>query len=167
MSELRKPVLAGGCQCGAIRYALYSQPDRAGICHCRMCQKAVGGPFKPWANVRAENFAWTRGRPGIFRSSSAAERGFCQRCGTPLTFAYLKRPDSISVTIGSLDTPGAVQLTQVEGIESRLANFDPGVLARLEAHTTNQSSPPEDLSRIVNYQHPDHDTPPDWHSPPG
>ncbi|HEY7577487.1 MAG TPA: GFA family protein [Acetobacteraceae bacterium] len=165
MSEQRKPVLTGGCQCGAIRYAVYSQPDRAGICHCRMCQKAVGGPFKPWANVRVENFAWTRGHPETFRSSSAAERGFCPRCGTPLYFAYLKRPDSISVTVGSLDTPGAVRLTQVDGIESRLANFDPALLARLQARTTSEGSPPEDLSRIVNCQHPDHDTPPDWHPP--
>jgi hypothetical protein len=130
-----------------------------------MCQKAVGGPFKTWANVRVENFAWTRGSPGKFRSSSAAERGFCPRCGTPLYFAYVKRPETISVTIGSLDTPGAVRLTQVDGIESRLANFDPSVLATLQAHTTSEANPPEDLSRIVNYQHPDHDTPPDWHAP--
>jgi hypothetical protein len=130
-----------------------------------MCQKAVGGPFKTWANVRVENFAWTRGSPGKFRSSSAAERGFCPSCGTPLYFAYVKRPETISVTIGSLDTPGAVRLTQVDGIESRLANFDPSVLATLQAHTTSEANPPEDLSRIVNYQHPDHDTPPDWHAP--
>jgi hypothetical protein len=129
-----------------------------------MCQKAVGGPFKTWANVRVENFAWTRGSPGKFRSSSAAERGFCPSCGTPLYFAYVKRPETISVTIGSLDTPGAVRLTQVDGIESRLANFDPSVLATLQAHTTSEANPPEDLSRIVNYQHPDHDTPPDWHA---
>jgi hypothetical protein len=58
-----------------------------------------------------------------------------------------------------------VRLTQVDGIESRLANFDPALLARLQARTTSEGSPPEDLSRIVNCQHPDHDTPPDWHPP--
>jgi len=165
MSEQRKPVLTGGCQCGAVRYALYAMPERAGICHCRMCQKAVGGPFKPWANVRVDDFAWTRGTPGKFRSSSAAERGFCQRCGTPLFFAYVKRPESISMTVGSLDTPGAVRLTQVDGIESRLANFDPLLLAGLPSRPTSEGDPPEDLARIVNYQHPDRDTPADWHAP--
>ncbi len=167
MSEQRPPVLTGGCQCGAIRYALYTQPDRAGICHCRMCQKAVGSPFNTWANVRVENFAWTRGRPATFRSSSAAGRGFCPRCGTPLCFAYVKRPESISISIGSLDTPGVVQLTQIDGIEGRQANFDPAVLASLPARPTSEGSPPEDLSRIVNFQHPDHETPPDWHPPTG
>ena len=167
MSEQRPPVLTGGCQCGAIRYALYTQPDRAGICHCRMCQKAVGSPFNTWANVRVENFAWTRGRPATFASSSAAGRGFCPRCGTPLCFAYVKRPELISISIGSLDTPGVVQLTQIDGIEGRQANFDPAVLASLPARPTSEGSPPEDLSRIVNFQHPDHETPPDWHPPIG
>jgi hypothetical protein len=155
MSGQRKPVLTGGCQCGAVRYALFSTPERAGICHCRMCQKAVGGPFSAWANVPMENFAWTRGAPGTFRSSSAAERGFCQGCGTPLYFAYAERPESISVSIGSLDTPAAVRLMEVEGSESRLANFGPTVLAALPVHATSEGSAP---TRITNYQHPDHDT---------
>jgi hypothetical protein len=162
MSEQRKPVLTGGCQCGAVRYALYRQPERAGICHCRMCQKAVGGPFEAWANVAMDDFAWTRGVPGRFRSSTAGERGFCRECGTPLFFAYVRRPASISLTIGSLDTPAAVPLTRIDGIESRLANFDPAHLAALPTHTTSEGSPPEDLSRIVVYQHPDHDTPSEW-----
>jgi hypothetical protein len=159
MSEQRKPVLTGGCQCGAVRYALFSMPDRAGICHCRMCQKAVGGPFKAWANVRMENFAWTRGAPDTFRSSSAAERGFCPRCGTPLYFAYIKRPGSISMTIGSLDTPTAVTLDEVDGIEARWVTCDPAMLAGLPQRRTGEAGAPEDLSRIEVYQHPDHDTP--------
>ena len=37
--------LTGGCQCGRVRYALSVVPDDVSVCHCRMCQKAVGGPF--------------------------------------------------------------------------------------------------------------------------
>jgi hypothetical protein len=165
MSGQRKPALTGGCQCGAVRYVLYAEPQRSGVCHCRMCQKAVGGPFMAWAAVRMEDFAWTRGAPGRFLSSSAAERGFCPRCGTPLCFAYVKRPGLINVTIGSLDAPASVRLTQVDGIESRLANFDPAALAATPARATDQASQPEDLSRITIYQHPDHDTPADWRPP--
>jgi hypothetical protein len=93
MSEQRKPVLTGGCQCGAVRYALFAKPERTGICYCRMCQKAVGGPFFAWAAVDEDDIAWTHGAPAQFASSSAADRGFCARCGTPLTFRYRKRPD--------------------------------------------------------------------------
>ncbi len=165
MSEQRQPVLTGGCQCGAVRYALFAPPTRAGVCHCRMCQKAVGGPFTTWANVPMADFAWTRGTPGRFRSSSAAERGFCQDCGTPLFFAYIRRPGSISMSVGSLDTPEAVTLSQVDGIEGRWASL--AQLAALPAHRTSEASAPEDLSRITNFQHPDYDTPPDWHAPGG
>ena len=165
MSDQRKPVLTGGCQCGAIRYALYAQPDRAGVCYCRMCQKAVGGPFTAWANVRRDNFAWTRGQPAAFRSSSAAERGFCPSCGTPIYFAYTKRPATISLSLGSLDTPDAVRLSEVHGTESKLPAFDLPSLRGVPTIRTGEGNPPEDLSRITSYQHPDHDTPPDWRPP--
>ena len=69
------------------------------------------------------------------------------------------------MTIGSLDTPTAVRLTQVDGAESRLANFDPAVLAALPIRATSEGSAPEDLSLVTTYQHPDHDTPPDWQAP--
>jgi hypothetical protein len=42
-----KRILSGGCQCGAIRYRLTATPERVHLCHCRMCQKAVGVPLEP------------------------------------------------------------------------------------------------------------------------
>ena len=114
----RRPVLTGGCQCGAVRYALYAEPD-ADICHCRMCQKAVGNVFMAVAGVPLQHFAWTRGEPAVYRSSSAAERGFCRDCGTPLTFRYVAK-DSINVTLGSLDEPAKAKPTKQHGIESRV-----------------------------------------------
>jgi len=36
MVEERRPVMTGGCQRGAVRYALYAEPTGASICHCRM-----------------------------------------------------------------------------------------------------------------------------------
>ena len=38
-------ILTGGCQCGALRYHVAAGPAFASICHCRMCQRATGGPF--------------------------------------------------------------------------------------------------------------------------
>ncbi len=98
-----EPTMTGGCQCGAVRYALFETPEST-VCHCRMCQKAVGGPFAAFCKVHTACFAWTRGDPASFQSSSAAERHFCAACGTPLTFRYLDG-DAIEVTTGSLDTP--------------------------------------------------------------
>ena len=123
MKDQRKPLLSGGCQCGAIRYALYAVPEKVHLCHCRMCQKAVGGPFAALAPVRQRDFAWTQGTPSEFPSSERAARGFCPSCGTPLSFRYVES-DWIDVTIGSLDDPGAAPPELHYGVESKVGWFD-------------------------------------------
>ncbi len=164
MSDPSRPtVLAGGCQCGAVRYALYAAPQGTHICHCRMCQKAVGGPFAPLAPVQLADFAWTRGTPATFLSSSEAARDFCAACGTPLTFRYLGSA-WIDVTIGSLDHPERAAPERQYGIESRQPWF--ATLAGLPASSTAESMQPERQRALVCYQHPDHDTPDGWRPPP-
>ena len=56
MTEKRARVHTGGCQCGAVRYALLAEPYDPHICHCRMCQKAFGGPFAPFAVIDVMDF---------------------------------------------------------------------------------------------------------------
>lgn len=154
----RTPLMTGGCQCGAVRYALFSAPDTT-LCHCRMCQKAAAGPFGVFSKVPMADFAWTRGQPATFRSSSIAARGFCAACGTPLFFRYLDG-DWIEVTAGSLDRPGDARPVLQYGIEGRLSWLD-GIGA-LPAVTTEENMAAERRERIVRFQHPDHDTPDDW-----
>jgi hypothetical protein len=154
MSETRQPVLTGGCQCGAVRYALLAPPTHASICHCRMCQKASGNLFAAFTGVRCAELAWTRGEPGIFRSSELVERGFCRDCGTPLSFRYLDT-DRISVTIGSLDDPRGIVIEEQFGIESRLPSF--ATLAALPGHESDEGEPPERIAKMASRQHPDHD----------
>jgi len=119
-ADSRTPVATGGCQCGAIRYAFYAPLENAHVCHCRMCQRATGGIFAALAGGRPENFAWTRGTPAFFASSSLAKRAYCRDCGTPLTFKYDTPEARMYVTIGSLDHPERVELVKQYGIESRL-----------------------------------------------
>ena len=104
MSNACTPLHTGGCQCGAVRYALYAEPTNPHVCHCRMCQKAFGNAFAPLAGVPLSDFAWVRGQLAIYRSSEMAERGFCRDCGTPLSFRYVDK-DRISISLGSLDDP--------------------------------------------------------------
>jgi len=161
MTETRKPLFSGGCQCGARRYALYAEPYGAHICHCRMCQKAVGGPFAALAVVKLDDFAWTRGAPETFMSSQRVARRFCPDCGTPLTFQDLDA-DRINFTISSLDRPAGVAPTFQMGIESRMPWFE--TLPGLTAHRTEDLETPERLASIESRQHPDRDTetwPPD------
>jgi len=155
----RTPVLEGGCQCGAIRYRLTATPQRVHLCHCRMCQKAMGNAFGAFAPVRVKDFAWTRGMPASFASSSLADRYFCARCGTPLGFHY-HDGEWIAVTIGSLDRPQDVAPEKHFGVESRLGWLQK--LADLPTETILSAMPDEQKAKLINYQHPDHETPPEW-----
>src|SRR5215475_4277805 len=120
MSEVRPPAATGGCQCGAVRYALYVAPQNSHVCHCRMCQRATGGVFAALAGAPKADFAWTKGEPAVFASSNVASRAYCRNCGTPLSFSYNMPEARFYVTIGSLDDPGAVPIERQYGIESRL-----------------------------------------------
>ena len=154
MATDRKLVLTGGCQCGAVRFAVYAGPVKIGLCHCRMCQKAVGGPFISLADVRHENFAWTRGKPAAFRSSSIAERDFCAACGTPLSYRG-NGGDTIEITTGSFDRPDLLVPTYATGTEAHLAWV--GRIRDLPGRSTLEVAGAEKLGRIVSHQHPDHD----------
>ena len=123
MNDQRTPVMTGGCQCGAVRYALLAEPTDPSICHCRMCQKAFGNYIAPFAGVPLADLSWTRGTLAVFRSSDAVERGFCRDCGTPLSYRVLAN-DRISVSIGSLDEPARVTPVIQYGIEGRLPAID-------------------------------------------
>lgn len=145
--------VTGGCQCGAVRYRLTTEP-KVSVCFCRMCQKAVGGYFGAFAGVADEELLWTRGEPALFASSEAAERGFCPACGTPLSFSY-RGSGRISVTAGSLDDPSLYPPLRAHGIEGRPGWFDD--LCRLSGSRTEADLPEEGRERYRSRQHPDRD----------
>lgn len=149
-----KPVLTGGCQCGAIRFALTAAPTRVSICHCRMCQKASGAPFAALADIPNESFSWTRGTPAAFKSSSIAERDFCAQCGTPLSYRRIDGA-KIEIMTGAFDRPDRVVPTSQFGSESRLGWV--GNVSNLPSKTTMQNYGAETCANVFSYQHPDHD----------
>ncbi len=128
MSGEARVDLTGGCQCGAVRDRLSAQPTGENVCHCRMCQKASGGPFMVFAGVRPADLVWTRGTPNAFASSAVVERRFCGDCGTPLSYRVVGR-NRVSVTIGSLDRPSDTPPTMQYGVEFEisLARFGPNL----------------------------------------
>ena len=144
----------GGCQCGAVRFAADAAPDRACICHCRMCQKATGQPFQAFTTFKAKDFRWTRGSPTLFTSSSWVDRGFCNKCGTPLT--YRSDDQEIHVSTGALDHPNAAPPTIAYGVESEIPWCV--TLTTLPRQRTEDVVSAEDAARFVNHQHPDRDT---------
>ncbi len=95
--------MAGGCQCGAVRYSVRIDNDDAYLCHCRMCQRATGGVSIAFKGVAKADVTWER-EPDRYRSSPIAQRGFCAACGTPLTFEF-DDGAHMDLTVGSFDDP--------------------------------------------------------------
>jgi len=142
-------IRTGGCQCGAVRFAIEGDLGTASICHCRMCQKAFGSFFGPFVTAFNERLTWTRGQPTYFQSSDLVRRGFCPACGTPLT--YVVQETTTELAIGAFDDPSDIAPVKQYSVHTRLPYVDD--LAALPAATLSL-----DPAKMVSYQHPDHDT---------
>lgn len=145
---------SGGCQCGAVRFKVEGKLGEPSICHCRMCQKAFGGFFAPLVSTLGATLSWTRGAPSYFQSSNFVKRGFCSKCGTPLSY---EAPDGVALAIGAFDHPETLAPAVQFGIEGKLPYVD-ALHTLANRHTMDDIEAAPFLDRIVSYQHPDHDT---------
>ena len=93
----------GGCLCGAVRYETTSEPLNQRVCHCRVCQKAIGAAFNARVLMRIEDVAIT-GPISTFHSSETLERGSWSHCGSSV-FSRRVSAGVIGLTAGSLDDP--------------------------------------------------------------
>jgi hypothetical protein len=155
--------VSGGCQCGAVRYHTEEMLDNSHLCHCRMCQKAVGNIFAALVAAPRDALVWTRGSPARFRSSEHVDRGFCRDCGTPLFYENVEG-NRINLTIGSLDRPDLFPPGANTGNEGRVPWFD-GLIGIEHGGSTEDGDAADWAAAIkaTNHQHPDHDTD-DWPS---
>jgi hypothetical protein len=96
-------MLTGGCHCGYVRYSGSGPALQETNCHCSICRRTAGAAFVSWFTVRRSEFSLVHGTPSRYASSGQAERSFCPRCGTQLTFEHVDFPDEIDVSICSLD----------------------------------------------------------------
>jgi hypothetical protein len=119
--------LTGGCQCGAVRYRLESEPFDAGWCHCRTCQLSSGAPAMVFATVPEGDLVWTKGAELVRRvkSSSFGHREYCGECGTPFTMKVDHQPETVDFSVTTLDDPDAVSPGFHIFWASKVGWFDP------------------------------------------
>jgi hypothetical protein len=95
----------GGCLCGAVRFKAEGEPLNVRICHCRLCQKAMGSPF--FARALFDQGALTvQGDTARYASSEALDRVFCKACGTRL-FSWRKNGTVAGVALAAFDDRNA------------------------------------------------------------
>lgn len=152
--------VSGGCQCGAVRFHTTQMLDNSHLCHCRMCQKAVGNIFAALVAAPDDKLVWTRGAPAIWKSSEHVERGFCANCGTPL-FYHDVNNGRTNLTIGSLDNPGDFPPGANTGTEGMVKWFETVTAIEYGGATETDREDWAGAIRASNNQHPDEDTQ-DW-----
>lgn len=112
---------SGGCLCGAVRYRASGPGRDLCFCHCRSCRRATGAPSVPWVTFERASFQITNGALREYHSSTDVQRGFCDVCGTTLTYHHQKRPQEIDVTMATLDAPEALRPEAHIWVEDKLS----------------------------------------------
>jgi len=103
-------MLQGSCLCGAVRYEVTGPVHDVHHCHCSMCRKSHGAAFATFARFTASDLRFVAGTDHIraFRSSAPIERTFCSTCGARLTARFDGMPDTVWVTVATLDGDAAM-----------------------------------------------------------
>ncbi len=99
--------IAGGCLCGAVRFAATGPTLFCAHCHCHWCRRAHGAAFVTWFGVGDTAFRVTAGEGDLrwYASSEKSERGFCTTCGTTMFFRSSLAPAEMHVALACADGP--------------------------------------------------------------
>ena len=116
----------GGCACGSVRYRVTERPFDACYCHCRLCQLSSGAPAIAFGTVHRNDYQVTEGEPRKRQSSTFGERWFCADCGTPLAMLIEHQPDTIDISLATLDQPEVTAPEFHIWISSKIAWFETG-----------------------------------------
>lgn len=112
MTETRdQDTKTGSCLCGAVAYEVSGDLRPVLACHCVECRKTSGHHVAA-TQASIADFRLTNER-GLawYRSSDAAERGFCRDCGSSL-FWRPNAGDRISIMAGTLDGETGLRMSE-------------------------------------------------------
>jgi len=102
--------LAGGCQCGAIRYLAVGEAGPVFVCHCLDCQKQSGSAFGMSLVIAPKSFQLQSGTLSTFHTSTASGRdkvcAFCPTCGVRI---YNATSALMSIKVGTLDDTSQIK----------------------------------------------------------
>jgi len=98
----------GGCQCGAVRYVLTTEPIRLAACHCTECQRQSGSAFGMSMPVTNDSLSMTGSTKQFTRiadSGGEVTGVFCPDCGVRIYHVLKSAPDVLLSNPARLLTP--------------------------------------------------------------
>jgi hypothetical protein len=103
-------VLAGGCNCGGVRFELTEDPKSAGWCHCTRCQRRTGVSASIQTAVPASGVRILRGEELLraWEPPDGFAKVFCSACGSSM---WSRSPDGqvMAIRLGVFDSDPGVR----------------------------------------------------------
>jgi hypothetical protein len=105
-SDSGEALLAGKCECGAVRYQVADAFLYAANCHCSRCRAATGSAFKSFAGIERDKLQLTEGSDVLLVvGDEQLNDTRCATCGS-LLFSVVRDGAYVHVAMGSLvDAP--------------------------------------------------------------
>jgi hypothetical protein len=123
-SNASNHVLAGKCQCGAVRYEVADAFVYAANCHCSRCRAATGSAFKAFAGIERAKLEITEGLDDV--AVFGEEELNDTRCGTcgSFLFSVVRNGAFVHVAMGSLVDAPTIRPTEHIFVGSKAAWFE-------------------------------------------
>ncbi|MGE7993690.1 GFA family protein [Pseudomonas sp. NPDC089554] len=110
----------GGCHCGGLRYRLRGALTDVAHCHCTICRRVSGAPVVTWVTLALGDFQWLNEEAQCYVAPASCRRYFCGRCGAHVALVTEHSPQSIDVTVATLDRPEDVRPNRHIWVGTRL-----------------------------------------------
>ena len=108
--------LVGECLCVGAKFTLNTlHPVQTLICHCGMCRRSIGSPGVPFGSFPRKDMKFiTEETLTKFRSSTIADRYFCNRCGCSINMSYDCEEYTVWINLGVLTNYNPDKLDQTK-----------------------------------------------------
>ena len=117
-------VLAGACECGAVRYTVADAFLYAANCHCSNCRAATGSAFKAFAGIEREKLELSDGLDNLLVfGEDDLNNTRCGACGS-LLFSVVRDGAYVHVALGSLVDAPSIRPTEHIFVGSKAPWFE-------------------------------------------
>jgi len=141
--DVEHGVLAGSCECGAVRYRVADAFLYASNCHCSRCRAATGSAFKPFAGIEREKLDVMDGADALLvHGDENLNDTRCAACGS-LLFSVVRDGEYVHVALGSLQDAPTLRPTKHIFVGSKAPWYEiTDDLPQFEEHAQARESTP-------------------------
>src|SRR3954465_11165264 len=110
--EATTRLLAGRCECGAVRYRVADTFRYAANCHCSNCRASTGSAFKPFAGIERDKLEIVQGADRLLVwGDDDANHTRCGVCGS-LVYSVVRDGAYVHGALGCLSPTAAALISR-------------------------------------------------------